>query len=338
MTRVLIARFGVVVLVLIGLATLRAHAWSGDQDTPQATSLLPLLQKHKVEDIVTRYAAKVWVGRIPTSPNQGQIEWFNHNAIYRDSNNNGIMDPRDEGFFEPASTVKTAVAASTLAQLRGMGLPSDKANRLAEMMVISDNTATNELIAELGFKAINENVRSRSIADFVLSRFMMQPAAPAFLGCYEVEGVAGNCASAQALSSIMLRFVRPELFEPGERFEIDDEHRSWLLQKMASTPRESGFEGHGDEECRLLQRTYTAMKNIKSIDKVFVKCGVSPKNNHWTELSYVKTLARYDLVVVLSVNGKGRQDDSLYSAMNAIAKPIVAELLPSASKSESGSP
>jgi Beta-lactamase enzyme family len=237
---------------------------------------------------------------------------------YQDSNNNETMDAGDHGFFNPASTIKTAVAALTLEWLASHGIPRSASYRtegsesfvieedLRAMQVISDNPATNRLIMLLGFDFIDAALRAKGITDFSIERLMLDggtlvpsPAHFLTLGgqnwvfpakaatrpsrCEEFPGRPGNGASMAALLGVMMRLTNPD--DWGQHaFHLRKEDRDFLLTAMARTPEEQDFPYH-DTWNRFIHSEKDRLVGPQG--KLISKGGVALWSKTWTDQSYL---------------------------------------------------
>lgn len=262
-------------------------------------------------------------------PNR-KISW---KSDYIDSNNNQIMDDDDEGFFNPASTIKTAIAALVLEWLNQHGIPR-KARYAAEgcesfmieddlrsMQVISDNPATNRLIMLLGFDEIDRRLITKGISNFSIERLMLDGGtlvkSPAHRlnydsqvwnfpsnevtrvsRCHECSGRPGNGASMDALIEIMMRITQPHEF-PGQSFDLRENDRLFLLDAMARTPSDQGFGEYRDDWNRFLHSLEKEL--VGRNGRLISKGGVALWSKTWTDQSYLVTEDGRKVHMVISV-------------------------------------
>ena len=169
-----------------------------------------------------------------------------------------------ECFFNPASTVKVGISLLVLEQMNQSKLLKETEYRTLESsrwysinedikksLIISDNEAANRLILFLGFQNLNLRMRAKGLNSFSVNRLMLNRGtlvdSPGFelrfqerttqapeqsvsqsFSCFEVGDKLGNCASATDLAEILIRLVQPEVYLPGEQFNLREEDRLWL--------------------------------------------------------------------------------------------------------------
>lgn len=314
------------------------------KSTPQGSSLrsLPLRDFNKIELVLKEEnlleGVKAWGGVILLvkfdSLNEA-LSFYHYNSIYSDVNKNGIQDEQDEGFFNPASTVKVGISAIVLEKLNLLDLNRKTDYRVAgtnkwysfesdleEALVISSNEATNRLILFLGFDYLNKTIQSKGLSQFSVNRLMLDKGtlteSPSFeirnqdktvvqprlessleAGCFEIDEKIGNCASAENLAEILARIVQPHIFNDEENFKINEEDRAWLLETMGKTPRQLGFDQE-DEFCRFLQ----SLNNLypPGIKVLLSKCGVGLFSHSFVDTSFIETNEdeKYYTVVAIS--------------------------------------
>jgi len=115
---------------------------------------------------------------------------YSQGTNYIDSNMNKVADDFDSGFFNPASTIKVAIALVTLEKLaleklsllaQYKDVQSNKWHTVKEditkMLVISDNDATNRLILWIGFTDLNNGIKKLNIKGMEINRLMLDKGA-----------------------------------------------------------------------------------------------------------------------------------------------------------------
>lgn len=289
-----------------------------------------------------------------------EFSYYYHNSVYQDENQNNIQDPSDQGFFNPASTVKVGLAALVLEELNKIGFNRQAKYRIAgsqkwysfdedirRALVISDNDATNRLILWLGFDLINHSFKNKGLRHFVINRLMLDRGtlvpSPPFemrlgeevvqqskkrvtveLACYETSEKIGNCATATDLVEGLIRINQPEYFNDDESFELTQEDREWLREVMSHTPRQEGFE-YEDDYCRFL--TNLKQKVADDSGKMLSKCGVSLFTTTYTDLSYLETDTGQRYYILLSVSPpRGYPEEETIRWMSKVAETILSKL------------
>lgn len=272
---------------------------------------------------------KIQVGVLPKRKvNKGAVNFSRFNTLYADSNSDGRIDEGDAGFFEPGSTVKVAIAAAVLEGFKGMEVPPEVKSDLNAMLVVSDNDSTNRLLRKLTIEKFNRRLRDLEIENIFVTRFMMEKEGIAAYPCREYGTVPGNCATADALMQVLLRIAHPEKFGEKQNFELAEEHRLWLLSTMALLPKEGGFPDRQDDECRFLQRTFDELKFELQLTSMHTKCGVAPwGNQHWTDYSLIRSAGGADMLLVVSLPGKGKTEQTIYADLNRFAKPVIRHFI-----------
>lgn len=297
---------------------------------------------------------------VKADPKNNLMIYHHYNSDYRDSNSNGVQDDQDEGFFNPASTVKVSIAALVLEKLNHLGVESGAEYRelgskqwysilsdLEAALVISSNEATNRLILFLGFDFIRESLRSKGFENLSINRLMLDQgthlSSPSFeikydgsiilqppqeaaskIECFETKDRIGNCASAADLVGVMARIIQPEHFSEKANFHIRDEDRFWLQELMAKTPREAGFRQE-DSFCRFLQPLYEK-KAIKS-GRMLSKCGVGLFSHSFIDTSYIQTDDGESYYVVFAIQPpRYISKEEATEWMNEVSELILSEL------------
>ena len=319
-----------------------------------STTLSNILNRAGLLEIMEKWQGKALLVAL----NSAQIpQAYHYNSIYRDSNNNGLQDPEDTGFFNPASTVKVSLAALVLETLNESGLARQAEYRIAgtrhwyrfeddirRALVISDNDATNRLILWLGFDQINRSLANKELSRLAINRLMLdkgtlipsppfeirfngeivqQPEKPVTIdaACYETRKKIGNCATAEHLIQGFMQINQPEYFSPDVGFSLSLSDRRWLQLLMSHTPREEGFD-YDDDYCRFL----TALENqvASHSGKMLSKCGVSLFTNTYTDLSYLETDTGQRYYILLSVSPPSNvPEPEILDQMSRIAEYIL---------------
>ena len=258
---------------------------------------------------------------------------FQYQSNFIDSDRNGKMNEADQGFFNPASTVKTAIACLILETLNQKNFELEALYRsqndeqwrsfgedLEKMQVLSDNEATNRLILFLGFDEITNRLKSKGIVDFSIDRLMLgrgslivSPAyqvmsSSGFFSfpekrvyrssvCEEAAGKIGNCASMGSLIEVMKRLTNPEIFQ-SNGFDFRESDRVWLLTRMSQTPKELGYDYPDDWNRFLSSRK---MDLVGMGGKLISKGGVALWSKTWTDQSYLVTASGRRIHLVIAV-------------------------------------
>ena len=284
-------------------------------------------------------------------------EYLTH---YQDSNNNNILDEQDQGFFNPASTVKVAIAALALEKLNALGVERDTEYRIVNesnwyridedirlSIVISDNDAANRLILWLGFDYIKSTLANKGLDNLAVERLMLDRGtlvdSPAFEmrfnnqkkyqqpksvsikpSCYEKDERVGNCATASNLVEALIRIVQPEYFSNDERFRMTQSDRMWLQEIMMHTPREEGFE-LPDNYCRFL--TEVERRFSSQSGRMLSKCGVALFSNTYVDTSLIETDDGHKYYVAFAVSPTRRLDEeTILQWMNTTANFVLSKL------------
>ena len=79
-----------------------------------ATTLAEILEENDLLSLMADWQGKALFVTLDTTQSPHGFRYYYYNAFYQDSNHNAIQDSADQGFFNPASTVKVAIALLTL--------------------------------------------------------------------------------------------------------------------------------------------------------------------------------------------------------------------------------
>jgi len=251
---------------------------------------------------------------------------YPHLADYADTNNNGIVDPADTGFFNPGSTIKVAIALAALDRIeqRGLSLQAEYKTRkmpawikvakdIERMVVISDNEATNRIILWLGFDGLRDALARNDLEKMDINRLMLDRGTlipgPVYdirykdklmndgphqaskqPRCLETSYKVGNCATAHSLVSSMLKVVtssaRSSQHEDPAVSIGSSKYSSWLQETLAKRPNELGYKYEANY-CRFIDGVKFADRN-RQIRRLLSKCGVAPFTNTYSDLSYIE--------------------------------------------------
>ncbi len=290
---------------------------------PEDTETLPqILRKGGHLEQFEAWNGKALFIKVDDSQQPVRFQPFSYRALYKDTNKNQKQDSEDEGFFNPASTVKVAIASLVLEQLQQRKISKEAEYRVAgtftwysietdlkKMLVISDNDAANRLILFLGFQYLNETMRSRGLKQYTVTRLMLNKGtlidSPPIeiryrdaitripkrtvtdkFDCYEVGEKSGNCASAHDLAAIFMRVIYPKAFPPTEGFDLRPEDRKWMQQVMSQTPQQSGF-NYENTFCRFLDPLGQEIANPSG--RLLSKCGIGLFSYTFLETSFLET-------------------------------------------------
>lgn len=296
------------------------------------TTLKEILEQGEFIDTTKSWNVKALFVKVDDSNRQ---YYYYYNSIYQDTNRNQIQDSQDEGFFNPASTVKVGIAALVLEELKEMNLPKETKYRIVgssqwysfagdikKVLVISDNQAANRLILFLGFENLNFRMRAKGLKYFSVNRLMLDRGtlaeSPAFelrfnstttqsppqtvsqdFSCFEVREKLGNCATATDLIEILMRLVNPDVYSPQEKFNLRESDRFWLQEIMSQTPKEAGF-NYEDTFCRFL---HPLSKNIaNTTGRLLSKCGVGLFSHSFIDTSFLETNQGQKYYIFWAVN------------------------------------
>jgi hypothetical protein len=239
-----------------------------------------------------------------------------YGSLYEDTNLNSKIDGGDQGFFNPASTVKTAIAALVLEDLKRYDFQLSDSYRavgqewktfesdLELMQVLSDNEATNRLIMYLGFDAIDSRMKELRFNHFSLERLMLgkgtliesppheaksrdqivyRPARKVSVKsrCEEALGKIGNCASQEVLLNV---FLKLNDLSQDKSFDIRTSDRNWLFGVMSKTPKELGYD-YPDDWNRFLQSKQDLLVGPRG--RLISKGGVALWSKTWTDTSLI---------------------------------------------------
>ncbi|NJM58358.1 MAG: serine hydrolase [Synechococcales cyanobacterium RU_4_20] len=161
-----------------------------------------------------------------------QFQSISYRAQYQDTNNNQKQDSGDEGFFNPASTVKVAIAALTLERLNKLKISRAAEYRvvgtqrwfsieddLRTMLVASDNDATNRLILLLGFQHLNETMRSRGLQQYAVTRLMLNQGTLIDSPAIEIR-IPGSPLPQQAVTGTLIRLPKQTVTDQWDCYEV----------------------------------------------------------------------------------------------------------------------
>ncbi|PZD70809.1 hypothetical protein C1752_08951 [Acaryochloris thomasi RCC1774] len=289
-----------------------------------------------------------------------RFQSFSFRAQYEDTNQNQKQDIEDEGFFNPASTVKVAISALVLELLKQKKIGKAAEYRVAgtspwfsieddleRMLVISDNDAANRLILLLGFESLNETMRAKGLEQYAVTRLMLDQGtlidSPAMeiryqgrlsqipkqtvtdqFDCYEVGEKSGNCASAHDLAGILMRLVFPQAFPPEQRFDLRLEDREWMQQVMSKTPQESGL-SFENTFCRFLDPL--GKKLASQSGRLLSKCGIGLFSHTFSDTSFLKTDQGQKYFIVFSVTPpRSINKTEIIHWLNQTSQSIVMQL------------
>lgn len=325
------------------------------QDT---TKLAEILEQRDLLLLMDEWRGKALFVKLDTTRSPHVFHYYYYDAVYQDSNSNGVYDPADRGFFNPASTVKVAIAALALEKLSANGLTRQANYRMINTerwysfeedirraLVISDNEATNRLMLWLGFDTIKNNLAEKDLSQLVINRLMLDEGtlipSPAFemrfegeiiqqseqavsidSNCYETSRKIGNCAVATDLLKSLMQINHPEYFMEGPSITLSSADREWLKAILSRTPREEGFD-YADDYCRFL----TEMENKFASDRgqMLSKCGVSLFSNTYTDLSYLETDDGEKYYILLSLSPTGRASETeIIRKMSQVADAVLS--------------
>lgn len=327
---------------------------------PEDEKIAEILKEQNLLDTMNSWQGQMLLVRTETGSDPHALRYYAFNSTYQDSNQNGVQDPDDFGFFNPASTVKVAIAALVLESLSQQHFTRQAEYRIVgtsrwhsfeedirRALIISDNEAANRLILWLGFDEINQRLANKGLSFIVINRLMLdkgtlipstafemrfedkitqQPEKPVTIqaSCYETDRKVGNCASADDLLQSLMRLNQPDYFNADEGFTLSPSDRDWLRTIMSRTPQEEGFD-YVDDYCRFL--TEVENRLASNGGKMLSKCGVSLFTNTYSDLSYLETDAGQAYYILLSVTPPPRTEEArIVEQMNQIAEALILSI------------
>jgi hypothetical protein len=308
-------------------------------------------------DTVNSTLQNIWNSKLlitKVNSKTNKIQSYSQQSDYRDENQNGIQDPSDAGFFNPASTVKIAIAALALEQLQQQGFDRMAeyrtvggswytfADDIARSVVISDNDSTNRLMLWLGFDRIHQHLQAKGLNQIAINRLMLdrgtltpspafemrangkvttQPAQAVTIkpSCYETEQRIGNCATAADLIGVLRRIVQPQAFTESEQFQLRD--RDWLQTILSQTPRQAGFD-YADDYCRFLTPLQQQLKPTRLLSK----CGVALFSNTYVDTSVIETADQIYFIVLAVTPPRSIPERQIFNTMNEIVSSSLSRL------------
>ena len=249
---------------------------------------------------------------------------YSQGANYEDSNMNKIADDLDTGFFNPASTIKVAIALVTLEKLateklnlstQYKDLQSNEWRKVKEdmikMLVISDNDATNRLILWIGFTELNNGIKKLNIKGMEINRLMLDKGtlvnSPIHMvknankiiyqksqianinpSCYEINKKVGNCATAESLilSMSLAAGGSSDSFQKTDSNKLYVDNQIWLSNILSKKPKELGY-NYESNYCRFIDG-FVLPNTFQTIDLILSKCGVALFSNTFSDLSFFK--------------------------------------------------
>lgn len=290
---------------------------------------------------------------------------YEHRADYADTNNNGIIDPGDKGFFNPGSTVKVAIAMAALDRMEELGLSLQAeyktsnmpawirlAKDIERMVVISDNEATNRIILWLGFDALQNALARRGIELMDINRLMLDRGtlipSPSYVirdrdrsindgphqvskkpKCLEIGDKVGNCTTASSLVASMLIVVTgaTKSSQPTESTvsKGSNKYYVWLQETLAKRPHELGYRYEANY-CRFIDGAKPAQRN-RQIRRLLSKCGVAPFTRTYSDLSYLEMNdgQRYVLLIAKKYSFRP-SDQAVVSDFQKLAVRVLSEI------------
>ncbi|NET59198.1 MAG: serine hydrolase [Symploca sp. SIO2E6] len=299
------------------------------------TTIENILERGSLLEQMHNWKGKALFIKVNENQANSRFDYYYYQAIYQDTNQNQIQDSSDQGFFNPASTVKVGISALVLEQLNQLKLPKETEYRILgnstwhsfnedikNVLIISDNEATNRLILFLGFQNLNLRMRGKGLNFFSVNRLMLNQGtlvdSPAFelrfeqtitqsppqtvsqdFSCFEVGNKLGNCASATDLAEILIRLVQPTVYSPEEKFNLREQDRLWLQEIMSQTPQQADL-NYENTFCRFLHPL--SQKIANKTGKLLSKCGVGLFSHTFVDTSFIETDQGQKYYIVFAVN------------------------------------
>ena len=327
--------------------------------TRDTTFLSDVLARVELSKKMDAWKGKLLIVHLLENKNPVEFRHYYYNSLYIDSNKNDIMDDADKGFFNPGSTVKTAVVLIALERLRELGFQREAEYRILgsdtwfridddirRIFLISDNDAANRLLLFVGLPRFNERMRAKGFESYIINRFIanqgMGVASPAhevrFNGqarlelamdaplqpypCLEFGTTPGNCSTATELARVFMRLVQPEFFSEEQRFRLYDSDSSWLQAVMVKVPQSGGFD-FPPNYCRFINTV--GVEFASQGGRLLSKCGIAPYSYTYTDSSYLDTDfgQKYYIVFALSP-----PPTTLDTEVSAFMSEVVSTLLP----------
>jgi len=300
-----------------------------------STKIETILQEKNQLQTAQAWQFKALFIKVNQTENPPQLNYYYYQSIYEDSNNNQIQDSPDQGFFNPASTVKVGISALVLEKLNNLNLGLETQYRITgtsqwysiqedikKSLIISDNSATNRLILFLGFNQLQTRMQSLEINSYSVNRLMLdqgtlvnspalelkfqdkiipQPsqATTVVSHCFEIAQKTGNCANAKDLAEIFMRLVQPEFYPEEKRFKLRENDRIFLLQMLSKTPQEVGL-NYENTFCRFLDPLGKKFANNTGI--LLNKCGIGLFTHSFVDSSFLETDTGQKYYIIMAVN------------------------------------
>lgn len=263
---------------------------------------------------------------------------YSQGADYVDLNGNGLMDPGDQGFFNPGSTIKVAIALAALERMAESNLSLNTeyksvqmkiwhkiAKDIEKMIVVSDNQATNRIILWLGFDDLNTSLKKLGLEGMEINRLMFDEgtlsSSPKYTlrdqsqmvgngprhvskkpRCLEAVTKVGNCSPANSLISSMIIVATSEPKKSQSANPIANikshEYLIWLQGILSKRPHELGYHYEANY-CRFIDGARPHDRQ-RRVRRLLSKCGVAPFSITYSDISYLEMNngRRYVLFIV----------------------------------------
>lgn len=233
------------------------------------------------------------VGNDSTISNWG----FNH--IYRDSNNNKIIDTGDVGYVTSASTIKILIAYCLYKQQR-LNLINERV--IEKALVISDNNSANQMINWVGgITKVQECFNSEGLKNSYINRMFGSRKSITNKGCKEGD-IYSNCTTSETLIKLM------EYLVTGNNslgLYLPEDKRKQLLKTLSLRPKDIGV-NKPDDYCAF----------IKEVGPQ--KCGIALLDTSITNIAYIPNKK---IIIFTGYRGSNNLNDSQISkVINSLYK------------------
>lgn len=213
------------------------------------------------------------------------------NNIYRDSNNNRVMDINDVGYVTPGSTIKVLIAYCLYKNKN----PNNQMERIVKRaLVVSDNTAANKMIEWLGgVKEVQKCFDEEGFKNTYINRMFGSSKSITKRGCKE-GSIYGNCTTAETLVKVL------EYLVDGNNalgLFLSDDKRIRIVSILSLRPSDIGS-NEPDDYCAFIKAPGPQ------------KCGVALLDTSISNLAYIPDKG---LVVFVGYRGSNKVNDSQMS-------------------------
>lgn len=231
------------------------------------------------------------VGNNSTLNNWG----FNH--IYRDSNNNKVIDTGDVGYVTSGSTIKVLIAYCLYKQETPN---SNKQRVIKKALVISDNDSANQMIDWIGgVTKVQKCFNSEGLTNSYINRMFGSSKAITNKGCKE-ENIYSNCTTPETLIKLM------EYLVTGNNslgLYLPEDKRKQLVRILSLRPKNIGI-NKPDNYCAF----------IKEVGPQ--KCGIALLDTSITNIAYIPNKK---IIIFIGYKGSNNlNDNEINKVMSAL--------------------